>query len=178
MEEGETDFAALDMIACTRGPGSFTGLRIGLTTARTMAMALNMPVIGLNTLDVMARHYQADKNLLIVLETKRQDFYARFYNKDYQPITEPVALSAEEILNQAPEGNFIVGGDCLERFKGLAEQDLEYLEEYKQPDPILIAQLGLEAFVREGDQGKPKPLYLRGADVSQPKNPPRKLAEA
>ena len=197
VREAETDFADIDLIVCSKGPGSFTGLRIGLATARTMALALEKPVIGLNTLDVMARHYNTPNNtpspqagglnesgraLLIVLETKRQDFYARYYDTDGSPLSEPLAADAAEIIARAPVDDFNIGGDCLERFREVSpcvesrEDKLTFLEEYKQPDPILMAQYGLELNEEPGDQGTPHPLYLRGADVSQPKTPPRKLA--
>jgi tRNA threonylcarbamoyladenosine biosynthesis protein TsaB len=200
VREAEIEFSDIDLIICSRGPGSFTGLRIGLATARTMALTLDKPIIGLNTLDTMARHYystpctqarglnETGRDLLIVLETKRQDFYARYYDSQGEPLTEPFATDAEEVLNRAPVDVFNVGGDCLERFKaspclqaggqdGIAS-NITYLDDLTQPDPILMAQYGLELFEEQGEQGTPQPLYLRGADVSYPKNPPRKLAEA
>lgn len=202
LAEAQTGFDQLDLIACSIGPGSFTGLRIGLSTARTLGLALNIPVVGLNTLDVMARHYcispnpQAEgpvcssssaqargrddtgKSLLIVLETKRQDFYARYYDIDGQPLGEPVAANGSVILGSAPKEPFSVGGDCLNRFQQVVSGDFECLDELTQPDPILMAQIGLEIYENNGDQGIPQPLYLRGADVSQPKTPPRKLEQA
>ncbi|HPF78917.1 MAG TPA: tRNA (adenosine(37)-N6)-threonylcarbamoyltransferase complex dimerization subunit type 1 TsaB, partial [Alphaproteobacteria bacterium] len=178
ISEADCTFKDIELIACTIGPGSFTGLRIGLSTARTLALALDIPAVGLNTLDVMARHYQTEKPLLVVLETKRQDFYARYYAADGQPLTEPMAIDAQMILSQAPKGAFAVGGDCIERFKSAVSGDFELLDNLTQPDPILMAQMGREMFEASGDQGAPQPLYLRGADVSQPKTPPRKLEQA
>lgn len=175
--EAELTPADIDLIACSIGPGSFTGLRIGLATARTMGLALNVPVIGLNTLDVMARHYPIEKPLLIMLETKRQDFYARYYDAAGKPLSEPFAASAAELLERAPIDGFSVGGDCLVRFQGLVSGDFEVLDNLTQLDPILMAQIGFEQFEARGDSGAPQPLYLRGADVSQPKNKPRRLAK-
>ena len=200
--EADCDFSDIDLIVCSKGPGSFTGLRIGLATARTMALALDKPIIGLNTLDTMARHYNTPcpqagglnntgRPLLIVLETKRQDFYGCYYSEAGAPLMAPFAADAEEILKRAPVEAFDVGGDCLERFKmslcpqagerGGTTSHITYLENLIQPDPILMAQYGLALFEgqsAEYEWGTPQPLYLRGADVSHPKNPPRKLAKA
>ncbi len=197
--EAQITFQDLDLIACTVGPGSFTGIRIGLSTARTLGLTLDIPVVGLCTLDVMRAHYKTpcdlldrhagkpegkagglnktDKPLLIVLETKRQDFYARYYDASGMAISEPMAADASVVLERAPKEPFLVGGDCLKRFQGCVSGDFELLDSLTQPDPILIAQMGLEQFEEEGDQGAPQPLYLRGADVSQPKHPPRKLEQ-
>lgn len=176
VDEAECEFADIDLIVCSKGPGSFTGLRIGLSTARTMALSLDKPIIGLNTLDVMSQHYQIDRPLLVVLETKRQDFYARYYGAQHNPISEPMALEGQDILNLAPVDDFDVGGDCLERFQQSVSADLNLLDNIFQPDPILMCQIGLKRFEEQGGDERVDPLYLRGADVSQPKNAPRKLA--
>lgn len=188
--EAECTFQDLDLIVCTVGPGSFTGLRIGLSTARTLGLALDIPVIGLGTLDVMASHYLlpcaqargqggASKPLLIVLETKRQDFYARYYDASGEPIGDPFASDASLVFECAPQEPFVVGGDCLKRFQECISGDFELLDNLTQPDPIFIAQMGAEKFEREGGSSKewsaPQPLYLRGADVSQPKHKLRVL---
>lgn len=176
LEEAQTGFDDLDLIVSTVGPGSFTGLRIGLSTARSLGLALDLPMVGLTTLDVMARHYQTDKPLLVVLETKRKDFYARYYDAEGTPLGEPFAADAQMILERAPVENFSIGGDCLNRFQQCVSGDFEAFDNLTQPDPILMAQIGRAQFEKQGDQGVPQPLYLRGADVSQPKTPPRKLA--
>lgn len=175
--EAQITMKDIDLIVVTRGPGSFTGLRIGLSTARTLALALDKPIVGLNTLDVMAGHYETDGNLLIVLETKRQDFYARYYDGEGNPLTDAFAAEVSEVVQNAPKAGFSVGGDCLNRFQESASGDFTLLDNLIQPDPILIAQMGREQYIREGSR-TPKPLYLRGADVSQPKTLPRKLEEA
>lgn len=178
VEEAGCTFKDIDLIVCSKGPGSFTGLRIGLATARTMALALDVPVLGLNTLDIMAKHYDVEESLLVVLETKRQDFYARYYDSNYTPLTEPFACDALEVLKRASVDGFSVGGDCLNRFQGCVSQDLRLLNNLTQPDPIMMCQVGLEALQAGVSHGVPQPLYLRGADVSQPKNKPRQLAKS
>ncbi len=193
MEEAGTPFKDIDLIVSTVGPGSFTGLRIGLSTARTLGVALEKPVVGLLTLDVIAEHYNGalcpqtgggtEKALLIVLETKRQDFYARYYSAQGEegreacrtPLGDAFAADASEVLNRAPVAGFDVGGDCLKRFQGCVSGDFKALKNWLQPDPILMAQMGLKQFEAGGEVGMPQPLYLREADVSHPKNPPRVL---
>ena len=183
LSEAQVEFKDIDLIVSTYGPGSFTGLRIGLTTAKTLSLALDIPLVGLNTLDVMARHYETDKPLLVVLETKRKDFYAKFYNATSDTIrtdlSEPFSGEADEIVACIPDAalnGFDVGGDCLNRFKSEVSVDISALDNWVQPDAILMAQMGLQKFEAQGADDDIQPLYLRGADVSMSNKPQRKLA--
>ena len=183
LEEAQIEFKDIDLLTCGKGPGSFTGLRIGLTTAKVMAVSLGIPLIALSNLEIMARHYDTDKSLLIMLETKRQDFYAQYFSGCFDTVRtalcEPFSGEANAILKDAPCSDFDIGGDCLTRFQGSVSEDLSYLEEWVQPDPILMAQMALEKYDTQGESEEElKPLYLRGADISKPKNPPRKLAQS
>lgn len=176
LEEGGTDFKDLDALACTIGPGSFTGLRIGMTTAKILALAVNKPVFGINTLTLTAHHYDVGAPLLILLETKRQDFYACYYDKNLNPMTAPFAAPPEVILQKAPETNFAIGGDCLERFKLTSKfSKAEYLESIAQPNPLKLLELAQYKYQNSDDIKPLEPLYLRGADTSLPKNKPRVL---
>ncbi|MCI5059928.1 MAG: tRNA (adenosine(37)-N6)-threonylcarbamoyltransferase complex dimerization subunit type 1 TsaB [Alphaproteobacteria bacterium] len=180
LKEAQVEYADLDLIVSTIGPGSFTGLRIGLSTARSLALALDRPAVGVNTLDLMAAHYDTDKPLLVMLETKRKDFYACCYDVQGEPLGNPFAAEISEILEQAPKGAFSVGGDCLVRFReevkavGLS-QNFELLEEVRLSDPLKLIEVGQRKFESSKTVENLEPLYLRGADVSQPKNPLRKM---
>ncbi len=176
LEAGKLDFKDIDALACTIGPGSFTGLRIGMTTAKILALALKKPVLGINTLALMAHHYDIQTPLLIVLETKRQDFYACYYDKNYNAVITPFAASAEEILAQAPKEDFVIGGDCLERFKSASNINPKlFLENISQPNPEKLLEIAKLNYKNQSNAEPLKPLYLRGADTSQPKNKPRVL---
>ena len=181
LSEAQIGFKDLDLIASTIGPGSFTGLRIGLTTAKVLSQSLDIPLVGLNTLSVMARHYEGDNPLLIVLETKRQDFYAQYFDgsdKGRVALSEPFSALASEVIEARPCDDFEIGGDCLKRFQAEVSKDVKVLDNWMHPDAIIMAQMALEQIEQGSILDSIEPVYLRGADVSMPKVPPRQMAQS
>jgi len=179
--QAKAEFSQIDLICTTSGPGAFTGLRIGLSTARALGLACGVPVIGLTTTEVLAAQFfsgsanvlRPEQTLCVLIETKRQDFYYQFFDHRGAALDEsgPGALDGAAIIDMAgPDTVFI--GDALARFceaggTGRFEQG------YELPDPLLMAKLAASG------QGVPKPLplYLRDADVSQAKRVPRRIKD-
>jgi tRNA threonylcarbamoyladenosine biosynthesis protein TsaB len=79
--EGKTDVKTLDGIAVAIGPGSFTGLRVGMAAAKGLALTLNIPIVGISTFEVVARRLLNDIDKFVLIEQARKgEFY--FYNAD------------------------------------------------------------------------------------------------
>ncbi len=173
MDECGLEYADLDVVVCTVGPGAFTGLRIGLSTARAFGLSLSIPVFGITTFDVLAMDFFAreSKPCSVVLETKRKDFYFQHFDSQGHAVSEGCA--GEDI--DIPEGSVLIG-DGVSRFIEVAEGSWAIDEGYNLPAMVKVAQL-LQACGGEDSvfMTEAEPVYLRGADVSQPKTPPRKL---
>ncbi len=178
LDEAQIEFKDVGVLGCNIGPGSFTGLRIGLTTARVLSLSLDIPLIGLNTMEVMAHHYETDKPLLIVLETKRKDFYFQYFDTTRTDLTAPSAGLAQSVIDAAPCDIFDVGGDCLDRFKSMVKGNFDTLQNWILPDPIIMAQMSLVKFEAGMKNNSTDPIYLRDADVSVSKKRQRKLAQS
>ena len=88
MKQAELEFSKLDAISVSKGPGSFTGLRIGVSTAKGLAYALNIPLLSIETLKSMAvgflRQFPVNKNELLVpmIDARRKEVYMRIF--DYE----------------------------------------------------------------------------------------------
>lgn len=98
--EGGTTLAAVDAFAVTIGPGSFTGIRIGLATARGLALAGKRPLIGLSTLEVLAAGVPEGEReglILAALDAGRGRLYAQLFDRSLDPLSEPEALTAEAL---------------------------------------------------------------------------------
>ncbi len=181
------DYSMLDLIAVTRGPGAFTGMRIGLATAKALGLAAAKPVCGVTTFDAILETYLLSHENIdvqaigILLETKRKDFYFQIFDGcNFSPISEPAALSGEDVCKHiAGYRNIIIVGDAGERFNReveafLGSTSISYVE-ILQSSAMGIAR-AVEAKCKAGvitfDE---TPCYLRGADVSMSKKQARIL---
>lgn len=90
--------AQIDRLAVTHGPGTFTGVRVGLAAMRGLALALDIPLKTFGTLDVMARGSAFSGPLIVAVDARRETFYAQSFTPDKTPIGVPQALSAEAVL--------------------------------------------------------------------------------
>jgi len=162
MDAAGVPYAALDRIAVTIGPGSFTGVRVGLSTARALGLAAHKPVIGVSTLDVLAAAVPRDERarfgtLLAVIDTKRGDLYAQtFAASDLAPRTAPVALPPADLADWIGEANVLIVGDGVsEALKTLPGASVSTADPL--PDARILAQL---AAARAHDPAGPLPLYV------------------
>lgn len=158
MKQADVSFDDLDRIAVTRGPGSFTGLRIALATARGLGLAADKPVIGIDRFAVFrAAVTEPDCPLLVVLDSKRKELYCRFYPAHALPY-EPAMMTSEEISSFLKDkGPVILAGD-----KALQDHSLHSLSDHTV---ITCARLASQANATSPDY-LPRPLYLRAPDVT------------
>lgn len=169
MNEAGVSFQEIDAIITTIGPGSFTGLRIGLSAARSFSLSLNKPLIAVTTMQVAARqalHVTGGAPFIILIETKRSDYYGQLFDGQGAATSEPFARSGEEIVSML-DGHFVFGDAAAHFFTETQYNGL--CETMTMIDPIDLLTVGAGSSVT----GKVEPLYLRGADVSVAKNKAR-----
>lgn len=160
LAESGLDWSQVRLIGITVGPGSFTGLRIGLAAARALALARNIPIAGVTTADLLAAmtppELYRDRRLLIAIDSKRDDLFVSAEG-------EIRALRPEDALAWQ-SGPLLVAGDAAEQFRGLRD-DLEILP--LLPDAVPLAELAARRYA-EGAALPAQPLYLRPPDVALP----------
>lgn len=175
LDKAAAQYADIRKVAVTVGPGAFTGLRIGLSAAKSLGLVLKAPVVGFSTMDVIARKFHDDdgvrdgETLCVLLDTRRQDFY---FQEDGG---EPGGIETPDIEARLADKSVVFIGDALGRFREGAEvrSGWRFVEGYTLPDPAVMAKMAAEGVVAL----PPEPLYLRGADVSQPKKRPKIILE-
>ena len=87
----------IDVIGTNIGPGSFTGIRACVTVARVMAQQLNIPLVGVSSLEILSKINNSQNKTIVVLDARKQQFYTAVY-KSGQEIQEPKLISKEELL--------------------------------------------------------------------------------
>ena len=166
----------VDLIATTVGPGTFTGLRIGLATALGLGLATGKPVLGLTTLEVVASAQRRADPFVVALETKRSDFYVQMFHEPNSALAAPSALEADAILEALGTTTPPLAGDAADRLAtALADRGcrLARLDGPPLPDARIIAALAARRGVEYSTfkPGKaPQPLYLRAPDVTIPRD--------
>jgi tRNA threonylcarbamoyladenosine biosynthesis protein TsaB len=114
MKATGTAWQDLDAVAVSLGPGSFTGLRIGMAAAKGIAMAADIPLLGVPTLDALAGQVTVcDQLLCCLLDARKQQIYAAFYRTDvvgnHQRVSDFLVLSPDELLRRISEPTLVAG---------------------------------------------------------------------
>jgi tRNA threonylcarbamoyladenosine biosynthesis protein TsaB len=156
--------AALDLLVVTVGPGSFTGLRIGLAAARGLALARKLPAIGVPSFDAVEAEGPAEGALFIALESKRAELFLQ--RRDRADSRLPALVPPEEWAAILPPGPCFLAGDGAPRMAAaLGRSDVVVLPGHGRPDPATLARLGAARW-RAGDRAPLAPLYLRAPDTT------------
>lgn len=177
LQWSEIELSQLGGVAVGLGPGSFTGLRVGVATARAIAQVLGLPVVGIGSLDVLAYAVRyTRRRICAIIDGKRSEVFHSFYRPVPAGVTRetgyavgpPARLSAE--LEGSPEETLLVGDGALLYRRQLEEAGghLEFASvAHAFPQAVSLLEISLPRFIRE-ETSRPEdvvPLYLRKADA-------------
>ncbi len=164
-------FAGIDRIAVTIGPGTFTGVRIGLAFARGLGLALGRSVVGVSTLQALAANVKDNyKRLPIAVAIDaRRSVYLQIFSPDLSAFTEPKALVSDCAASELPEEPVIAAGSGARFLQVAGRADSVQLSSGPAlPDATVVALLG--ASITPGPP--PSPMYLRPPVAGAPPERP------
>lgn len=175
LKESGVDFSEIDGFAVGLGPGSFTGLRIGMATMKGLATAVEQPLLGVSTLDGLAFNCSGNAPLCALLDARKKEVYRRWYKKDsvgiYRPHGSIEALSPDVFAAEITEPCQLVGDGimaCGASLEGSVEKLIEVA-----PLPLHYINAASIAFLcgeqlqknEVMDLDSAVPLYVRASDA-------------
>jgi tRNA threonylcarbamoyladenosine biosynthesis protein TsaB len=156
----------LQAIAVSMGPGSYTGLRIGVSAAKGMAYALNIPLISVSTLASMARQIkQTDAYIIPMIDARRMEVYSAVFDHKYQMIREVEAeiLSPESFLPYLEQRHVYFVGDAVAKTKEIVQHKNAVFTDVLYPSAKEMVELSQQKFAQNDfeDTAYFEPFYLK-----------------
>lgn len=175
----EGGVASLDRIAVTTGPGSFTGIRVGLALARAMGMALGIPVVGVSTLAAFAAQLLATPRQGVIapaIDARHGSVYFQLFESSGRPLGPPRCDALRECVRQIGDGPALLAGDAAIQLAAEAHRaglpyDLQSSTD--APDIVAVARMGLAL---DPAANPARPLYIKPPDARP--NPAESIARA
>lgn len=172
MAQAGWEYSGLDAIACTVGPGSFTGLRIGLATAKGLAMAANRPVIGIGTLEALAAGVKENKKenegVVIAVDALRSQVYFQAFDAGLAALGNAEAVD----LDAAPLPAFtcVLAGSGAGLIKVVPGHIRLLPGEGLQVSATALAVHAATQHERAAPGFTVQPVYIRPPDAKLPQN--------
>ncbi len=168
LEETKMVMAALDAVAVSKGPGSFTGLRIGVAAAKGICFALDIPMIGINSLQILSEQYQDPKEALLfpLFDARRMEVYTMVLNQKKEIVKPTFAevITPESFKEFSLDVPWIFMGEGAEKCKQvLNASHIEYRSDLKHPNAGAMIGLAWKAFQLQDfeDVAYFEPFYLK-----------------
>jgi tRNA threonylcarbamoyladenosine biosynthesis protein TsaB len=175
MRQAGHSFADLDRIAVTTGPGSFTGLRVGIAAARGIALAAGKPAHGITTLAAFAAPLIAEDDkatVVVAIDARHQHVYLQVFGPGGRTLVAPRLASVADAVRAAPGERVRLvgtGADMLAAAWPTHASAPVKVDALRAPDIVWVGRLAAAA---DANPSQPKPLYLRAPDA-QPQDAAR-----
>ncbi len=163
--ESSVQFSNLKAIAVSQGPGSYTGLRIGISAAKGLCYSLDIPMIALDTLSILAHQIQIKEGLIIpMIDARRMEVYSAIFDSQYQKIMETQAeIITEESFDTYDETIYFLGDSTVKCKEVLKRSNHIFMEEIVYPSSKDMAKLSYKKYQENNfvDVAYFEPLYLK-----------------
>lgn len=164
VNEANLNFSEIKAVAVSKGPGSYTGLRIGVSAAKGLCYALQIPLISIDTMQVLAKKAVVDGLIVPMIDARRMEVYSAIFDKNHNKIKEVEAEILTENSYQDFDQTIYFVGDCQEKCKTvLVKDNFKFLPEIVFPSANEMSQLSFEKFQNNDfeDVAYFEPFYLK-----------------
>ena len=165
LKENNLTFKNLSAIAISQGPGSYTGLRIGVSAAKGLSYSLDIPLIAVDTLASLASQVKFNDGIIIpMIDARRMEVYSAIFNSNLEKIRAVEAqIIAENSFSDISEKIYVVG-DCQEKLKTVLTKDnFVFLDDIIYPSSKEMSLLSFEKYQKNDfvDVAYFEPYYLK-----------------
>lgn len=177
LQEASVGFSELDAVAISKGPGSYTGLRIGVAAAKGLCFALDLPLIGIHTLELMVQPFigKAEYVFFIpMLDARRMEVYTAVFDnsKTWIQETNALVLEAQSFYDLIGDSPCLVFGNGASKFKTLQPKiNAHFTETVSYPSAEDMSRLAWLEFQKKNfeDLATFEPFYLKDFQTTPPK---------
>lgn len=176
LAEAKIFYKELDAIAIGSGPGSYTGLRIGVSAAKGLCYALGIPLIAIESLAILATKVQVSAGVVIpMLDARRMEVYCCVFDQDLRIIEKTSAKILDENSFEDIKESIYILGDCQEKCQSvLTDNRFNFLPEFQYPSAEEMSSLSFKKYETQQfeDVSYFEPFYLKDflVTVAKPKS--------
>lgn len=173
-EETGYSYNKLDRLAVSIGPGSFTGIRIGMAAMQGIALATKLPLFGVTTLEATAWsarndiQYSGNPPIFSVLDARRKQVYIQSFSADLTPLSEAALIDCDQIHKLAPEQCFFLAGSGSQLVVPWLDKHQFILS--SPIDPVNSEAVAAIAALKQPSIGSLTPFYIRKPDATPQKS--------
>lgn len=168
--EANLKFSDLKAVAVSQGPGSYTGLRIGVSAAKGLCYALEIPLIAVDTLEVLASQIAIEEGVIVpMIDARRMEVYSAIFDKNHQKIRETKAeILTEESFSDLNQTVYFVGDSSQKAKTILKKENFIFLDDVIYPSAKQMTKKSYTLFTnnRFEDVAYFEPFYLKDFMIS------------
>jgi len=175
LKESNIELSKIDAMAVGKGPGSYTGLRIGVSATKGLCFANNLPLISINSLEILAHAQQIEDQgyLVPMIDARRMEVYSAIFDRNHKLIGETKAkiIDQNSYSKYLEEGNVYFFGDGAEKCKELITHDNAKFIEGQFPSAKQMAMLSFNKYKEDDFENVAyfEPFYLKDFIVTTEK---------
>ncbi len=167
MVNSKLEYEQLMAVSVGIGPGSFTGLRIGLSSAKGICYSKDIPLITINSLEILAHKYRTTNEEILVpmFDARRMEVYFSIFDKNHKLLKSPTSrILSENFFHDFPNKRKVIFGNGAEKCKSIFNLDgFEYITEISNPSSKEMGEISYTKFLKKNfaNLAYCEPLYLK-----------------